>query len=284
MRTSIFTLSALFLTALFMASGCTGKSTVNSDTVDADTVMADTVDSISSMVEDSVMPTTADELFDDFFFNFAASKKIQLSRTLFPLKQDKFGKASVIERSQWKTEHFFMKQGYYTIIFNNKRNLNIMKDTTVNDVTVELVAMTKGTVKQWHFVRDKGLWHLCAIRLVALKQHSDAAFFNFYQKFVSDQAFQQESLAETVTFTGPDPEDDFSTMTGEILPEQWPMFAPWLPSDALYNIIYTSPSNKANGKETNVRYFLLRGIANGIQTDLTFVKTGGRWKLKEITT
>lgn len=269
---------------LFIATGCNNRSTDNADTLAADTLLTDTIDSISRMVEETVMPTTADELFDDFFFNFAASKKVQLSRILFPLKTERFGKQSVIEKNKWKTEHFFMKQGYYTLIFNNRRDLTIMKDTAVNEVTVELIAMTKGTVKQWHFVRNRGLWNLNDIREITLKQHGDAGFFNFYQKFVSDSNFQQESLSETVTFTGPDPEDDFSTMTGEILPEQWPMFAPWLPSETLYNIVYSSPSDKANNKETNVRFFLLRGIANGLQTDLTFVKNGGRWKLKKITT
>jgi len=285
MRIGIFTLSALVLLALFAASGCTNRSTNGADTLNVDTLATDTTDSLSEIVEQSVMPTTADELFDDFFFNYAASKKVQLSRTQFPLHVNKFGKTSLIEKKNWKTEHFFMKQGYYTLIFDNKRDLTIMKDTTVNDVTVELIAMTKGTVKQWHFMRNKGLWNLNGIKEISLKQHEEADFFYFYQKFVSDSKFQQESLTETVTFTGPDPEDDFSTMTGEILPEQWPMFAPWLPSDYLYNIVYLPQSDKAKRKKAStVRYFLLRGIANGLQTDLTFVKIGGRWKLNKITT
>ena len=121
------------------------------------------------------------------------------------------------------------------------------------------------------------------IKNTTLKANADAEFFQFYYKFVSDPVFQQSSLSETMTFTGPDPEDDFSTMTGEILPEQWPMFAPWLPSGAIYNIVYSSPTS-AKSRKTNVRYFLLRGIANGLQTDLTFVKTRGKWKLKNITT
>lgn len=285
MRTSIFTLSALVLLALFVASGCTKRSTNGADTLSVDTMMTDSVDSLSEIVEESTMPTTADELFDDFFFNYATSKKVQLSRTVFPLQVNKFGKSSLIEKKKWKTEHFFMKQGYYTLIFDNKRDLTIMKDTAVNDVTVELIAMSKGTVKQWHFIRNKGLWTLNDIKEISMKQHGDADFFNFYQKFVSDSKFQQESLTETVTFTGPDPEDDFSTMTGEILPEQWPMFAPRLPSGSIYNIVYVTPTDKTKSrKASTVRYFLLRGIANGLQTDLTFVKIGGKWKLNKITT
>lgn len=283
MRASIFTLIAFICTAMFVATGCTNKSADGADSLDADTLMTDTVDSISNLVGETVMPTTADELFDDFFFNFAASKKVQLSRIVFPLAVDDYGKSSVIEKNKWKTEHFFMKQGYYTLIFSNKSDLNIMKDTTVNDVTVEYVAMNVGSVKQWHFVRTKGLWMLNNIKNTTLKANADAEFFQFYHKFVSDPVFQQSSLSETMTFTGPDPEDDFSTMTGEILPEQWPMFAPWLPSGAIYNIVYSSPTS-AKSRKTNVRYFLLRGIANGLQTDLTFVKTGGKWKLKNITT
>lgn len=281
MRKGLFTFLFLSLLALFLSTGCTEKKTDGVDSLNTDTLVTDSVDSISNVVESNPMPVAADELFDDFFFNFAGSKKVQLKRVAFPIKVTEFGKSSIIEKKNWRVEHFFMGQGYYTLIFDTKKQLNVMKDTTVNDVTVEKISMSKGVVKQWHFVRNRGLWMLNDINTVLLKQHQDASFLTFYQRFVTDPKFQQNSLSESVTFTGPDPEDDFSTMTGEILPEQWPVFAPWLPSGSIYNIVYGKPQQTSS---SNVRYFLLRGISNGLQTDLMFVRKGGAWKLKTITT
>ena len=141
----------------------------------------------------------------------------------------------------------------------------------LNNVTLKDNVVTENG--DWNFV-----W---ANQWEPSTQHQDASFLTFYQRFVTDPKFQQNSLSESVTFTGPDPEDDFSTMTGEILPEQWPVFAPWLPSGSIYNIVYGKPQQTSS---SNVRYFLLRGISNGLQTDLMFVRKGGAWKLKTITT
>ena len=280
--TVIIQLMVVMTSALWMLPGCMNRTseTTDADSLQVDTLATDTVDSLSKMVDEMPIPASADELFDDFFFTYAASRKVQNSRTLFPLKVMEYGKTSVIEKQQWKVEHFFMKQGYYTLIFNGMRQLNSMKDTTVNNVIVERINMVKSVVKQWHFLRSNGQWKLTDIKVMPLKEHADAAFLSFYQKFSSNAEFQQASLAETVTFTGPDPEDDFSTMTGEILPEQWPMFAPQLPTGTTYNIVYGVQEKTSS----SIRYFLIRGIANGLQTDLTFMKTNGKWELTQVTT
>lgn len=242
-----------------------------------DTINTDT---LSQILEQQPMPVAADELFDDFFFNYAASKKVQLERTVFPLEVEKYGEKSKIEKRQWRHDHFFMSQGYYTLIFNNEKQLKLLKDTAVDNVTVEKIDMAKGRVTRWHFQRDRGLWHMNRIVTISAQQHQDAAFLTFYNMFATDTVFQQKALAESVTFTGPDPDDDFSTMTGEIMPEQWPMFAPWMPTGVLYNIHYGAKPYH----QSNVRYFLIRGIANGLQTDILFIRKGNQWQLKKVTT
>ena len=281
MKKSVFLFIGLIAAALLFTTGCTTKETGASDSLAlGDSISADTttIDSITEVVEEEPMPVAADELFDDFFFNFAGSRKVQRERINFPLPVNNYGKTSEIEKGQWKRETFFMKQGYYTLIFSDYKQLRLVKDTTVNNVTVERINVAQGNVTRWHFMRTRGLWHMVGKSLISLKQHPDAAFLSFYEKFVTDADFQYEHLAESVTFTGPDPDDDFSNMTGEILPEQWPMFAPQLPSGTLYNIIYGAP-----GKKSNVRFFLIRGIANGLQTDLVFTRKGKSWQLKKCT-
>lgn len=237
-------------------------------------------DSLSQVIEEEEMPLAADELFDDFFFNYAANRKVQRERTSFPLPMNNMGQESVITKEKWKHERFFMKQGYYISIFNNAKQANLMKDTAVNEVVVEKIAVQKGTVTQWHFARKRGLWAMDSIKVVSMKKHRDASFLRFYHRFTTDSAFQATALADPITFTGPDPDDDFSTMTGEITPEQWPYFAPWIPVGVYYNIVY-SPQNMTS---SNVRFMYIRGISNGLQTDLIFTRAGKSWRLKKVTT
>jgi hypothetical protein len=283
MRQSIFFVAFIFVSALLFTTttGCMQMGAGGDDSLTTDSV-GDTIntDTLSQILDQQPMPIAADELFDDFFFNYAASKKVQVERTTFPLEVEKFGEKSKIGKKQWRHDHFFMSQGYYTLIFNNEKQLKLVKDTSIANVTVEKIDMPKGRVTRWHFQRDRGLWHMNKITTISSKQHQDAAFLEFYNKFASDSAFQQKSLAETVTFTGPDPDDDFSTMTGEIMPEQWPVFAPSMPSGVLYNIHYGAKPYQ----QSNVRYFLIRGIANGLQTDILFIRKGNQWLLKKVTT
>lgn len=282
MKNFIFLLWGFVASALFFSVGCTNKSSELSDTLLSDTTMSDTMglDTLSDIIEEEKLPATADELFDDFFFNFAVSKKIQKDRILFPLKVYSKGKEKSIESDKWKIEHFFMSQGYYTLIFHKASQIRLVKDTTVHDVTVERINVKRNLVTQWHFIRKRGLWKMDNIKYLSVSEYNDADFIKFYNRFVTDTAFQQRSLAESVSFTGPDPEDDFSTMTGSIIPEQWPMFAPWMPSGVLYNIVYGDKPYT----NTNTRYFYIRGIANGLQTDLLFTKKGRSWKLEKVNT
>ena len=101
---------AVMLMTVLFSTGCTEKNSGGSDSLSADTLLADTVDSISREVDSPPMPSAADELFDDFFFNFAGSRKVQLSRVIFPLTKVENGKSSVIDKDKWQVEHFFMKQ------------------------------------------------------------------------------------------------------------------------------------------------------------------------------
>lgn len=282
MRKNIFMAVVALVLPLFFNTGCVNNIPFGKDSLAYDSIITEriAIDSISQVVEETPMPVAADELFDDFFFNFAASRKVQTERVKFPLQVDDFGKQGLLEKEQWRRERFFMSQGYYTLIFNDYKQTRLVKDTTVSDVTVERIAIPKGVVTRWHFARTRGMWHMDSMRRMFLKQHPDAEFLRFYQRFVTDSVFQQQSLCDPVIFVGPDPDDDFSTMTGELMPEQWPMFAPWLPSGTIFNIVYGSKPYP----KTNFRVLLLRGISNGQEMEVQFVKSQGLWKIKKVNT
>lgn len=269
--------SACIATALF-TTGCTERKTTAEDT---DTVVADTdtavADTMESIIAETPMPKAADELFDDFVFNFAANKKLQLRRIKFPLTVVRNGKTEMLDEKAWKMEHFFMRQDYYTLIFDNHRQMNVVKDTAVSRAVVEKIYLDKESVKQYVFNRRNGLWTMDSIVFTSFRGNSNASFLQFYQKFATDSAFQVASINDPLDFTGPNPDDDFENMSGILAPEQWPSFAPELPQHTIYNILYGQKYGRSSQK-----IFVIRGIANGLETELTFMRKGDQWKLMKL--
>ena len=277
MKKGVAFVFAACMLMLTWTTGCSDKKPVAADSVIVDSLPAvDTaaVDTMDQLISEQQMPKAADELFDDFIFNFAANRKLQMNRIKFPLKVVDGDEVSYIKKGQWKMEHFFMDQGYYTLIFDNMKQMNLVKDTSINNVVVEKVYLDEEKVKKYMFERLGGRWMLTSVQTNAMIQNTNASFLAFYQRFASDPDFQLESLNNPVMFTGPDPDDDFSTMTGEIAPETWSAFAPELPSGFIYNIMYGQKYTEGNQK-----IFVMRGIANGMEMELTFKKIDGEWKL-----
>lgn len=274
-------LLAVLTVVCFTSVGCSDKKPAQvHDSTSVDSVIADTqtVDSTEKLIEETPMPKAADELFDDFVFNFAANRKLQMKRVHFPLPvyhNDKLVKS--IGKRAWKMEHFFMHQDYYTLIFDNQKQMNLVKDTAINHVVVEKVFYAKKTVQQFLFNRINGEWMMTSINYKPMYSNMNASFLKFYGHFATDSAFQAEHLHNPVKFVGPDPDDDFSTMSGDIEPETWPAFAPQLPHGMIYNIIYGQKY-----AESNQKIFVIRGIANGMETVLTFKRVHGKWMLTKL--
>ncbi len=271
-----FTLCTLMM---MFTQGCTEKKPQAEDTITiVDTPkVATRLDTMSELISEEPMPYAADELFDDFIFNFAANSKLQKERILFPLKLIEGETTQEVDSSEWKMDYFFMEQGYYTLLFDDVSQLDIVKDTSINQTVVEKIFLAKENMKKYVFERLRGRWMLTLIEESAPYDENNASFLMFYKDFATDTDFQLKSLNDPVMFTGPDPDDDFSTMTGEIAPETWPAFAPELPSDVLYNITYGQKYTEGDKK-----VFVIRGIANGLEIELFFKRILGDWKLEEI--
>lgn len=273
---------AFFACVLLMFS-CTGKQVQRVEGSMTDSV-ADTTDSVpmdtlEQLLVETPTPKAMDEFFDDFFFNFAANKKVQKARIIFPLTVHKAGKDEQIDKSKWQMERFFMRQGYYTLFFDDDAQMELAKDTSINQAIVERIQLKKDNVRDYVFNRIRGAWMLREIRETTIAENVNASFLSFYRQFSSDKAFQVKSLNSLVKFVGPDPDDDFNTMEGVITPDTWEAFAPQLPSKIIYNIIYGEPKAMDNEK-----IFILRGISNGQEMELRFQKVGGRWLLMKMTT
>ena len=273
----------LVMTVLMFS--CKGKQTTGapdgapSDTVDTTRTDTTAADTLEQLITETPMPQTADELFDDFLFNFVANKNLQYERVAFPLAVTRNGQTTHMQRDQWSMERFFMRQGYYTLLFGSKSEMACMKDTSLVQATVEKIYFNTGAVIQYDFRRLHGVWMLCAVNTEPLSANPNASFLEFYHHFVTDSVFQIQSLSETVTFVGPDPDDEFAQMEGILTPDTWPAFAPELPDKMLYNIVYG-----ARKPQTGRMIFLLRGIANGLEMEMTFRRDGDKWLLTKMIT
>ena len=267
---------------LLLLAGCGGQKTSNTeeevpaDTMTVvDTTAVETVDALDNLP----MPKAADELFDDFIFNFAANKTLQAERVLFPLKKVNGDKVETINRDQWKTERYFLRQQYYTLLFDSEKQMEVVKDTSVNHAVVEMIYFNTGAVIQHVFDRLRGAWMLTKIETIPISSSYNASFLEFYHRFATDPDFQTERLNETIQFEGPDPDDDFSRMDGLISADTWEAFAPELPQKMIYNIVYGQPQ-----KGSSRKLFVMRGIANGFELEMTFQRKDGKWKLTKLNT
>ena len=283
-------MKAVFFALVFvalMSVGCTDHKASRTATLEtalmdsaevADTSAAD-INESEELISQEPVSAAVDELFDDFIFNFAANRRMQLERIVFPLLVNSGQKQEHIDRKDWKHEHFFMRQDYYTIIFDNEAQMDLVNDTGLQKAIVEKIFLDDHFVRQYLFSRDSGRWMLTEIRNQTLPRNPNAGFLTFYEQFVNDSLFQQESLSDQIEFTGPDPDDDFSAMEGVITPDFWEAFKPDMPSGMLYNIIYGMQNPAATEK-----IFVIRGIANGLEVRLTFNQLNGRWLLTKMNT
>lgn len=280
MKKGVYIVVFSCLCMMMWTVGCTDKKPMSMNDREAMDSIADTttIDTLEELVSEQPIPRAADELFDDFFFNFASNRKFQLSRIQFPLAGEKGKRPTAVSSKEWKTERFYFPQNFYTQILDSKKDLLLSKDTSINHVEVEKIFLDQQAVKTYYFDRLNGQWMLTAVIQDSMDASGNASFLNFYQHFATDSSFQIESLNETIDFKGPDPEDDSKDMHGEITPEQWEMVSPGeLPSGTLYNVVYGDKYTKGNQK-----ILLLRGISNGQELEMTFKKTGEGWKLVKL--
>jgi hypothetical protein len=272
-----------FSVLVLLFSACQSNKTGNSEVEEpADSAQkADTVSSSlqEEIVEETSVPKAADELFDDFIFNFAANRTLQSSRIKFPLLVKRGDEVSYVKKGDWQMEYFFMKQDFYTLLFDSEKEMEAVKETNIEHAVVEKIYLHSKTVKQYVFDRVNGLWTLQQVIHMPLSESRNASFLEFYEQFASSIEYQSDHLMESVKFIGPDPDDDFNQMEGVITPDTWEAFAPELPSGMIYNIVYGAPQ-----KETGRKIFVLRGIANGMEMELTFKHEGGKWKLEKLVT
>ncbi len=264
---------------MFFATGCTDKKPAAVvDTPATDSVLTDSTDTdtVTKIIAETPMPKAADQLFDDFFFNFIANRKLQKSRVRFPLPVTTGGKTVMMARNHWKTDHFFSRQGYYTLIFDDPKQMMAAKSTKIDTVVVERIFLNKGTVEQFCFDHQNGHWMLSAIHNIGFSDSPNASFLKFLPKFFASQGAGK--VKDPLPYSGPDPNgEDTKIINMKIAASEWSGFLPEIPNSVMYNILYGQKY-----KDGNRKILSFKGLSNGLETQLIFKRRGGKWRLEKL--
>lgn len=254
----------------------------NIDTFSAITAMVDSANttgehsSETEFVEEAPKPVGADELFDDFIFNYATDSLFQRQRTIFPLPYYKVNTPLKIEKKYWKHDPLFADQTCYTLLFDSEDDMDVVGDTTLSSVQVEWIFLKTRMMKRYYFERTKGMWMLEAINLRKMEEEKeDLGFISFYARFAVDSLYQREHICQPLQFVTIDPDDEFSILETTLDVDQWYVFRPTLPADRLSNINY----GQKNEDCSSTKILKVNGISNGYSNIFYFRKRGGEWEL-----
>lgn len=241
--------------------------------VDSATHKADTVPQI--VVDEDPKPTEADESFDDFIYIYASDDALQKQRTKFPLPCYKADTVSRIEKQDWEHDYLFTRQNYYTLLFDDEDDLELVGDTALTSVQVEWIMLKERMMKKYYFERIKGAWMLEAINLRQIEERQDEDFITFYTRFVTDSVYQSRHIRKPLKFVTIDPDDEFSILETTLDLNQWYAFRPVLPAESLSNINY----GQQNTEQSDSKILKVNGIGNGYSNIFYFRRRGTTWEL-----
>lgn len=268
----------LWALAALAVSAC-GQKKTTVDPFEQLTSMVDSAahkaDTVPSPVVEEIKPIEADELFDDFIFNYAQDHELQLQRTKFPLPYYKEDSPLKIEKAFWKHDDLFSKENAYTLLFDNEEQMDLVGDTTLMSVQVEWIYLKTRTIKKYYFEKLKGVWMLEAINLRKMATDEPADFIAFYTRFATDSLFQQKHIAPRLQFVTIDPDDEFSILETTLDAGQWTAFSPQLPKERLSNIDY----GQHISPQSHTRILKINGIGNGYSNLFYFRRQGESWEL-----
>ena len=281
MRKAILLVVLVCVAMISLTTSCNKKKVEPADSTK--TVVADTtdttnnVDSATKIIAETPMPKAADQLFDDFFFNFIANKKLQHKRIVFPLPVENNGKVTKqIAHNQWKMDYFFRPKGYYTLIFDNEGQAEYAKSTKLDTVIVEKINLTQRKVEQYYFDHQDGKWKMNKINNIGFAQKYNASFLEFLSKFLANNG--RGSIKDPLPYVGIDPSGETANKVNTTIPaSEWSTYLPEVPKNNIYNILYGQKYG-----ESKKKILVFRGLSNGIETQLEFKNRGKSWRLERI--
>ena len=244
-----------------------------------DTVEAYVGDTLHLFDEPSEPPVTVDALFDDFLFGFVDDPKFQRQRIQFPLLCRDGDEELRLSVDEWKQFNRFGLQDYFSVIYEREQDIELQKDTTLQNVEIEWIYLQKDCVERFDFSRINGKWQLTEIIKERREDTPNSDFLDFYIQFVADSTFQRHALSEPLKLLLTSEEDENDVHEESVSADEWFSMKSDLPlpTDELVNIDYGQASVSLNRKT-----LMMCGLSNGLQMKFRFNKDSEGWKLIEI--
>lgn len=260
---------ALFVVLTMSVVACSNGGGSSKETDEADSVVTDDTLEMDSLIllDEQPVSVLADELFDDFFYNFISDVQFQRERTDYPMKKHK---GSIFEH--------FSTQDFFSVIYEHDRDLALLKDTTLRKVGVEWIYLDSMVIDRFNFRKIDGEWLLVTRSEYAMDSTLNADFFDFYERFVNDTIYQKESLGDGVTFSIPASEGD-DAIDSIVTAETWTDFCA---DKQLFNPVLVNIDYGQKLEADNKRDILFHGFSNGVSIEFRFEKEDKRWLLKSI--
>lgn len=260
----------LIVMTLACNGGAQGLSDMNSDTdsLYADSIYALAANDSLELFEEEVLPESADELFNDFFFNYVSDERFRKGRTARGQETDSC--AGVKE---------LCVGDFYAVIYEREDELVLQKDTSLSEVVVERINLDGGVLESFNFKRFDGSWIMQGVDIANIQDTPNADFLSFYATFSSDSLARLDFINEPLRFVMSSEDDDGDDEIVDLTAAEWFEVSSDLPlpSREIININYgqTCISN-------NTKLLLVEGISNGLFMKYRFVKNGVKWMLVEV--
>jgi len=283
MSKSIFFASTIIL--LLLLYSCMGgkKRERLAEEAELDSI-EQAVDTIQLFEDEPEPPVAVDELFDDFFFNFAGNARFQNQRIRFPFRMKDGSEEIRLSRDDWHRFNRFGSQEFYSVIYDDIADLELQKDTSVTNVRVDWMYLQDGYVEKYNFRRLDGKWILYDMQKESLAESQNGDFAEFYSHFANDSTFQCSAIRtplRLVTSPGEVTYDEEENEPGvqELTLDEWFEMKTEmpLPTDVIVNIDYGQVSESQTHKN-----LLMEGVCNGLFVTFKFDKSSGSWHLLEI--
>lgn len=271
-------LTALFTSIVLGAcnnGGQTSSDETSNESIDAANTKVDTL----HLFEEEEPPVSADELFVDFFFNFASDVKYQSQRIKFPLPLKDKDATLRISKEDWHRFNRFKAQEFYSVIYERENDLDMQADTSVSEVSVQWIDLKEEYIEEFNFRRLNGKWLLTDMEKNDIMNSPNGSFLRFYSQFVADSAFQRESIVVPLKFVTTSEDPDEENMVEELSVNDWFEMQSDMPvvSDAVVNIDFGQTCISQNRKK-----ILMEGVSSGLYVKYKFDKIGTQWRLYEV--
>ena len=230
------------------------------------------------LVHDAPLPESVDELFGDFFFNFATNPRFAITRLRLPLRSRSNPEEEFISREQWDEQQPMAVPEFVSVIYEREQDMEVQNDTSLSHVQVWRIYLRESREECYYFCKVEGRWILQDYDLVDWNETPMGDFLGYLAEMSADTLLYADYVRFPLRWVMVS-DDGEETIEEELWAEDWEELREEVPlsEGLLVCIDYGQPALSDNRKILS-----MEGLSNGLYIKFKFDKVGGRWWLYEV--